>query len=171
MMMSLGLFIFTLPTVVYQELAHKRDVRFAFNERVGAADAVQFIGPGIEEIDLSGVTAHGINHPNASFAILNQMMQAGKDQPLVDGLGNVYGNYVIQSIELSKTSFRKFGQAKRTEWELSLRRVDNPGGAIRNILLDKALEALGNPEKMLANKLSIASLTAKLPVPLPGLKF
>lgn len=171
MMMSFGLFIFTLPTVVYQELSHTRDVRFAFNERVGAADAVQFIGPGIEEIMLSGVTAHGINHPNASFALLNQIMQAGEDQPLIDGLGNVFGNYILQSIDLTKSSFRKFGQARRTEWELPLRRVDNPGGAIRNAILDKALETLGNPEKMLANKLSIASLAATLPVPLPGLKF
>lgn len=171
MMMSFGLFIFTLPTVVYQELAHKRDVRFAFNERVGAPDAVQFVGPGIEEINLSGFTAHGINHPNASFALLNQIMQEGKDQPLIDGLGNVYGNYILLSIDLTKTSFRKFGQANRTEWDISLRRADNPGGAIRNAILDKALDALGNPEKMLANKLSIASLAATLPVPLPGIRF
>lgn len=171
MMMSFGLFIFTLPTVVYQELAHKRDMRFAFNARIGAPDAVQFIGPGIEEISLSGVTAHGINHPNASFALLNTIMQAGKDQPLIDGLGNVFGNYILQSIDLNKSSFRKFGQAKRTEWELSLRRADNPGGAIRNAVLDQALEALGNPERMIANRLSIASLAPTLPVPLPGLKF
>ena len=46
MQMSLGLFIFTLPTVVFQDMKHKRDVRYARNERVGNIDSFQFVGPG-----------------------------------------------------------------------------------------------------------------------------
>jgi uncharacterized protein len=171
MMMSIGLFIFSLPTVVYQDLSHKRDVRHAWNERVGAGDAVQFVGPGEEVISLKGVTAYGINHASASFAVLNKMMQTGKAFPLIDGLGNVFGLYVIESLDLSKTSFQKFGQARRTEWTMELRRADTPGANIRNVLLDKARALLKNPVKMLANKLSIASLTKKLPIKLPGLKL
>jgi uncharacterized protein len=171
MMMSLGLFLFTLPTIVFQELSHKRDVRHAWNERVGAADAVQFLGPGTETISLKGVTAYGINHPKASYAILNKMMQTGKAFPLIDGLGNVFGHYVIESLDVSKSVFQKFGQARRSEFTLELRRADNPGGPVRNILLDKALGALKNPLKMVANKLSIASLTKKIPIKLPGIKL
>ena len=172
MMMSLGLFLFTLPTIVYQDLSHKRDVRHAWNERIGAADAVQFIGPGAETISLSGVTAHGLNHPNASFAILNRMMQTGKAYPMIDGLGNVFGNYVIQSIDLKKSIFQRAGQARRNEFSIDLRRADNPGKSINNLILDKALSALANPQKLIASKLSIASLTKTLAkIKLPGLKI
>lgn len=171
MMMSLGRFVFTLPTVVFDQLSHSRDVRFAFNERIGAADAVQFVGPGVEEISLTGVTAHGINNPKISFSLLNQMMQSGDDHPLIDGLGNVFGNYIILSLQLDKTVFNRFGQARRTSWDISLRRADNPGAPIRNLILDKALKAVGNPEKLGSNALSIASLAARIPVPLPGLRL
>lgn len=168
MMMSLGLFIFALPTIVYQDLTHKMDVRFAANERVGNPDAVQFLGPGSETMTLSGVTADGINHPNASFALLRAMMAGGAPHPLVDGIGNVFGLYVIESIDRKKTLFTRAGQARRTEWTIELNRVDNPGGRVRNVLLDAALDRLGHPEKMIADKLSLASLPG---VVLPGLKL
>lgn len=169
MMMSLGLFIFSLPTVVFQELSHKREVRFAENERIGAPDAFQFIGPGPETITLNGVTAYGINHASASFAVLNRMLQSGRAHTLIDGLGNVYGQYIIRSLDLKKSSFRKFGQAKRTEWSMQLTRVDNPGGAIGNPLLDAAYRILKNPAKMIASKLSVASLSKKLKIKIPGI--
>jgi uncharacterized protein len=166
MMMSLGLFLFTLPTIVYQDLSHKIDVRFARGERIGAPDAFQFIGPGDETISLSGVTAHGINHPNASFALLRTLMREGKALPLIDGLGNMFGMYIIENIDRKKSNFRKFGQARTTDWAIDLQRVDNPGGEVRNIILDKALGALDDPQAMALNKLSIASLPG---VTLPGL--
>lgn len=170
MQMSLGLFIFSLPTVVFQELEHKREVRHAWNERVGAGDAVQFVGPGAETISLKGVTAHGITHARVSFSILNKMMQSGKDFPLIDGLGNIFGRYVIQSFDVNKSNFAKHGQARNHSYTLNLRRTENPGGAVRNIVLDKALAAVKKPLKMITNRLSIASLKDKIPK-LPGLKL
>jgi uncharacterized protein len=171
MQMSLGLFMFSLPTIVFQDLKHKRDVRYAANERIGNPDAWQFIGPGRESISLSGNTAHGINRPSLSYALLNRMMQAGKAYPLIDGLGNVYGQYIILSIDTGKGNFRKFGQPIKTDFTIELQRVDNPGGAIRNVILDAALDRLRSPLKMIANKLSIASLGPKVRSELKGLKL
>jgi uncharacterized protein len=171
MQMSLGLFIFSLPTVVFQGLEHKRDVRHAWNERVGAGDAVQFVGPGTETISLKGVTAHGITHARLSFSILNKMMQSGKDFPLIDGLGNVYGNYVIQSLDISKSNFAKFGQARNHEFTIDLRRANNPGAPIRNAVLDAAQNLLKDPLRRFTDRLSIASLKKKIPIKLPGIKL
>lgn len=151
MMMSLGMFLFSLPTVVYQNLEHRRDVRFAQNERFGTNDAWQFIGPGGESITLNGVTAYGINHASSSMAILNRMMQSGEAFPLIDGLGNMFGEYILLSLDQKKTVFRKFGQARRTEWSLGLQRVDDPGGSIGNAILDKLLDAAGNPQNDIAD--------------------
>jgi uncharacterized protein len=169
MQMSLGLFLFVLPTVVFQDMKHKRDVRHARNERVGNIDAFQFVGPGEESITLSGNTAYGINHASASYAVLNRMMQTGKAWPLIDGLGNVYGQYIIQSLDISKSGFRKFGQARQSDFTIDLQRVDNPGGSIGNALLDAVNKRLGDPIGMVKDKLSIASLSKVLPIKLPGI--
>lgn len=154
-MMSLGFFVFSLPTLPFQKMAHKRDVRFAVNERVGAADAWQFVGPGSERITLSGVSAYGITNARASSAMLNRLMQDGRALPLIDGLGNVFGDYVLTSFDLDKTIYQKFGQARRVAWTLELHRVDDPGGAIRNPLLDRALEMAGDVAGQAANRFSI----------------
>ena len=163
MQMSLGLFIFMLPTIGFRALKHKRDVRYAANERIGAPDAWQWIGPGEERISLSGDTAYGINHPSLSYSLLNKMMQAGRSYPLIDGLGNVYGQYIILNLDVDKTGFRKFGQARKTDFTIDLQRVDNPGGAIRNPLMDAVMDKVGDVAGMVADKLSIASLPIKLP--------
>ena len=154
-MMSFGDFSFRLPSIVYQELSHKRSARFATNPRVGAGDAWQFVGPGPEVISLSGVTAWGINRASASYARLNGLMQQGVEQALVDGLGNVFGQYVLLSVDISKENFTKLGQAKRTEFTLELERVDNPGGAIENVILE---ELEGKIEDVTGSRFSIASL-------------
>lgn len=147
MMMSLGLFLFTLPTIVYQQLEHRRDVRFAQNPRLGRPDAWQFVGPGEEAILLTGVTAYRVTNASASSAILNRMMQTGKPWPLIDGLGNMFGEYVILNFDRKSSVYRKFGQAQKMEWSLELQRTDDPGGAIGNIVIDGLLDAVGAPVK------------------------
>lgn len=172
MMMSLGMFIFSLPTIVYQDLSHKRDVQHSFTPRIGHSDAVQFIGPGTETITLTGVTAYGINHASASYAALNRMMQTGEAWPLVDGLGNMFGQYIIRSIDLKKNNFQKFGQARNSGFTIELTRADDPGASIGNPALDRARQIIGNGAALLSNKLSIASLTGKVAsLKLPGIKF
>ena len=154
-MMSLGDFGFRLPTVVYQQFSHKRSARFATNPRLGAGDAFQFVGPGPEAISLSGVTAWGINRASASYARLNGMMQEGRAHSLVDGLGNVFGQYVILSLDVERETFTKLGQARRSEFSLELERTDNPGGAIGNSFLDALDSAIANRT---GNRFSIGSL-------------
>ncbi|MFV0645188.1 MAG: phage tail protein [Sphingomonadaceae bacterium] len=154
-MMSLGYFLFTLQSLPFQKMAHKRDVRFANNERFGAADAWQFIGPGQEAISLSGVSAYGITSAKASSARLNSMMQDGRALPLIDGLGNLFGQYILTSFDLDKTVYQKFGQARRVAWTLELQRVDDPGASIGNVLLDKAMSMARDLTGLKNNPLSI----------------
>jgi uncharacterized protein len=140
MMMSIGLFVFSLPTIVYQDLQHKMGAKFAIADRVGARDAVQYIGPGAETITLSGSTADGINDPETSFDQLVGMMESGQGWPLVDGLGRVYGDFIIEQLDRKKTIFDSNGQPKKTEFGIDLRRVDDgatssPTGSIANGLL------------------------------------
>uniref|UniRef100_UPI001BD36111 phage tail protein n=1 Tax=Sodalis sp. dw_96 TaxID=2719794 RepID=UPI001BD36111 len=55
MMMTLGLFVFTLKTVPYQNLNRATEYRWPTNSRVGLPPAAQFLGPGNDHITLSGI--------------------------------------------------------------------------------------------------------------------
>lgn len=158
MMMSLGEFVFTLPTLVYQQLSHRLDVRHARNERIGAPDAIQFIGPGEEVISLSGVTADGISNGDAAFAQLRSMMASGEGWPMIDGLGTMFGIYIIESLDRRHGMFRAFGQPRTTEFTIDLRRTDNPGGRVGNAALNDAEARLADEEARAADENSIASL-------------
>ncbi len=46
MLMSLGLFPFSLPTLAHDELSRRTAWRHATASRIGARDATQYVGPG-----------------------------------------------------------------------------------------------------------------------------
>ncbi|WP_170997844.1 phage tail protein, partial [Escherichia coli] len=55
MMMVLGLYVFMLRTVPYQELQYQRSWRHAENSRVNRRPSTQFLGPDNDMLTLSGV--------------------------------------------------------------------------------------------------------------------
>ncbi len=55
MMMVLGLYVFMLRTVPYQELQYQRSWRHAANSRVNRRPSTQFLGPDNDPLTLSGV--------------------------------------------------------------------------------------------------------------------
>ncbi|MBH9537912.1 phage tail protein [Novosphingopyxis sp. YJ-S2-01] len=162
MLMSLGLYFFSISSLAHQDIVHRRSVRFARNERIGAPDAWQFLGPGPEVITLSGTTAFGVGAPEGGLATLNRMMQEGAAQPLVDGLGNVFGRYAILALDTKKTVLDRFGQARRNEWAMDLERVDDPGAAIGNLLFDKLAGAAPGLASLKGDALSIARIAKGL---------
>ena len=54
MMMVLGLYVFMLRTVPYQELLYQRSWRHAANSRVNRRPSTQFLGPDNDMLTLSG---------------------------------------------------------------------------------------------------------------------
>ena len=122
-MMCLGLFVFSLPTLVFQQLEHQMAWRHASNERVGARAASQFLGVGEETIALTGQILPGFGKRLALDA-LRAMANTGAGYVLVDGLGRVYGRFVITDLRQTGTVFNQLGQPARIEFSISLRRVD-----------------------------------------------
>jgi phage protein U len=129
MMMTLGTFVFSLPTLAYQQFQRQMAWRHASSERITARPANQFLGPGEETIELSGVIAPQITGKVVSLDVLQAMADAGEPMPLVEGTGRVYGAYVILSLNTTRTLFFKDGAARRIDFNLSLRRVDAPAQA------------------------------------------
>ena len=59
MMMVLGLYVFMLRTVPYQELQYQRSWRHAANSRVNRRPSTQFLGPENDMLTLSVVAGTG----------------------------------------------------------------------------------------------------------------
>jgi phage protein U len=134
MMMTLGFFVFSLTTAAYQDFKRQSAWRHPANSRVGLIPARQFIGKGDDTINLDGLLVPELVGDLLSLDALRSMADTGKAWPLIEGTGKIYGLYVIESLSEGKTLFFRDGAPRRTEFQLTLQRVD-----------DNRLEMLGNP--------------------------
>ncbi|MCC8381783.1 phage tail protein [Xenorhabdus sp. PB30.3] len=125
MMAALGLFVFMLKTTPYQSFQHKQSWRHAFNSRVGARPAWQFVGPDNDTVTLSGDLYPELTGGSLSLIALKLMADSGKAWSLIDGSGAIYGMFVIESIDQTKTEFMSGGAPRKISFTLTLRRVDN----------------------------------------------
>ncbi|RRV04425.1 phage tail protein [Pseudomonas sp. v388] len=125
MMLALGMFVFSLHTAAYQEMQRQTDWRHPSSSRVGAAPARQFIGRGEDAITLPGVILPELAGSALSLDALRLMADTGKAWPLVEGTGRIYGLWVIESLSETRTLFFRDGTARRVEFSLSLKRIDD----------------------------------------------
>jgi phage protein U len=136
MMMALGLFVFSLSTLPYQELQHRRGWRYASNSRVGKHPARQFVGPDEEGITLSGVLLPEFTGGDLSLAILDEMASQGTAWPLIEGTGHIYGMFTVDRLDTTRTFFFADGAARRIEFTIALTRAndDDPLGIITDVI-------------------------------------
>lgn len=124
MMAALGLFVFMLKTTPYQSLQHQQSWRYGFNNRIGARPAFQFLGPNNDTITLSGSLYPEITGGRLSLLALQLMAESGKAWSFLDGHGTIYGMFIIESIDQTKTEFFVDGAARKIDFTVTLRRVD-----------------------------------------------
>ena len=55
---------------------------------------------------------------------VSTMAYTGLAWPLIDGVGSIYGMYVITGLQETHQEFDRYGKAKKIEFTLSLQRVD-----------------------------------------------
>lgn len=124
MMMTLGFFVFSRLTVPYQASQHDMVWRHPTNSRVGARPSAQFLGVGDETLTLSGVLMPEITGGELSLEALRKMADTGKAYPLIEGRGTVTGFFVIEKISRGRIEFFSDGAARRIEFTIELKRVD-----------------------------------------------
>ncbi|WP_272971632.1 phage tail protein [Comamonas terrigena] len=123
-MLCLGLFVFSLDTLSYQELQRRTAWKHPTQSLVGARDASQFLGAGEDTITLTGSMVPEFAGDVASLDELRRMGNTGNAWVLVEGTGTVYGAFVITDLQETKSMFYVDGTARKIEFTLSLRRVD-----------------------------------------------
>ncbi len=125
MMAALGLFVFGLHTVPYQQLSRQTQWRHPANARVGRRPARQFVGPGDDTITLSGTLYPEITGGKVSLALLREMAATGKAWPLIEGNGTFHGLFVIDDLAETGSVFFPDGAARKIDFSLKLIRVDD----------------------------------------------
>ncbi len=125
MLATLGDFIFEISTAPYQQLQRATQWRWSSNDRVGQRAASQYLGPGEDAITLTGSLVPEITGGNVNLHRLRAMANSGEYWGLIDGQGYYYGQYRIDSINETRENMMDNGQAKKTEFSISLQRVDN----------------------------------------------
>ncbi|TPG77331.1 phage tail protein [Pseudomonas arsenicoxydans] len=140
MMMSLGMFIFSLETLAYQELQRQTEWRHGSTSRIGTNPARQFLGRGEDSISMPGILLPALAGTPLSLDTLRAMADTGKAWPLIEGTGRILGIWVIENISETKTLFFQDGAARRIEFTIALKRIDDG----RVDLLGAAVSTAGN---------------------------
>ncbi len=140
MMMALGMFVFSLETLAYQEFQRQTEWRHGSTSRIGTNPARQYLGRGDDSITLPGVLLPALAGSQLSLDALRTMADTGKAWPLVEGTGKIYGTWIIESLSETRTLFFRDGQARRIEFTLTLKRIDDG----RVDLLGSAISTAGN---------------------------
>ena len=125
MMMALGLFVFGLRTVPYQQLQRSMSWRHPSVSRIGARPARQFVGPGDDTITLSGTLYPEITGGKITLEALKAMAADGRAWPLIEGTGLFYGLFVIEDISQTDSAFFPDGAPRKIEFTLRLARTDD----------------------------------------------
>lgn len=112
-------------------------------------------------LTLSGVLMPEVTGGRLSLLALEQMAEQGKAWPLIEGSGTIYGMYVIEGLNQTKTEFFRDGMPRRIEFTLSLKRVDESLSDMfgdlstqLNNLQDTATSALSDISKTVGGLLS-----------------
>lgn len=124
MLMIFGLFVFALETAPFDKMRHQTEWRWACNDRVGTHPAYQFLGRGGDRITLEGTLMPEYSGGPVSLDMLRTMAEAGKPYLLIGGTGRVYGYWIAESIDETRSMLLRDGQAQKITFSLRLVRYD-----------------------------------------------
>jgi phage protein U len=144
-MMILGMFVFSINTTAFDNLKRSTAWRHASTTRIGARAAHQFLGVDEETITIAGTTYMEIAATGrVSLEALEAMANTGKRYTLIGGDFKIYGDYVIESLETTRTEFFPDGAARKIEFTLQLKRVDDKSGFVMGLLSSIASKVLNS---------------------------
>lgn len=125
MLLALGMFVFGMDSLVYNQIQRRRSWRHPTNDRVGARPAGQFAGPGEDVITLPGVLAPGLTGRREALDELASMADLGEAHTLVDGDGEHFGAYVITDLDETRRHITIDSQPRLIDFTLTLKRMDD----------------------------------------------
>jgi uncharacterized protein len=123
-LMTLGLFIFGMDTIPYQDLQRRMSWRHEESDRFGLRPAAQFAGPGEDIVTIGALIVPEVAGDYGAISRLIEMANTGDNWPLMDGLGRVLGHYRIEAIDTGHVGIMAGGLPRGQNFTMDLRRVD-----------------------------------------------
>ena len=113
---------FSRDTAAYQGRNRTTSYRWAKQERLTKDPTLQFVGPGDDTLQLSGVIYPHYKGGLAQVELMRQ--EAGQGAPfiLMEGTGQFFGKFVIESVKENQEHFTTEGVPKKISFTLDLRK-------------------------------------------------
>lgn len=124
-LMTLGMFLFGMDSIPYQDLQRRMSWRHEDSDRFGRRAASQFAGPGEDAITIAGLIVPEVAGNYASIDLLIAMADTGDNWPLIDGAGFVLGQYRIEAIDQAHKGVMAGGIPRAIDFSMDLKRVDD----------------------------------------------
>lgn len=123
-LLTLGLFVFGMDTMAYDELTRRRAWRHAETERMGARAAAQYVGPGEDVVTIAGTLVPEIAGKFSAIDRIVEMADTGDSWPLMDGTGAILGTYRIETMEVQHIVIMAGGIPRIVDFSIDLKRMD-----------------------------------------------
>lgn len=121
-MMILGRYSFGLNTAAFQELNRNTEWRWGSQDVFEALPVLQFTGLGKDSITLPGTIYPEYWGGTGQLDQLRALAGLAKPQTLIDGRGNVLGEFVITGVQERQSVFAQAGVARKQEFTITLER-------------------------------------------------
>lgn len=119
-MMMLGPFLFSAGSAAPQRATHSSRYTWASQERLGKRPLLQYTGPGEERLGIDGTVYPEWKGGLYQMTLVRALAEQGEPQLLVDGLGMVWGMWVIHQVEQTGSVLDGKGAPRRIEFRVSL---------------------------------------------------
>lgn len=119
-LLMLGGFKFSLNTAVFTEMRRLTSWRWPAQERVGQRDALQSTGEGEDTITLPGVIYPDFKGGPRQLDDLRAIGAAQKPVRLIGASGEIYGMWVVKSVEETASNFKLDGSPRKQEFNVQI---------------------------------------------------
>ncbi|MDM5178528.1 phage tail protein [Massilia sp. DJPM01] len=127
-MMKLGPYSFGLQTAAYQEFQRSTAYTWAAQARFGKLNTLQPTGPGEDAFTLTGLIFPEHFGGTGQLDAMRALAELQKPQALIDGRGNMLGQWVIESIDETGSIFAARGVARKQDFSIKLKRAPEDSG-------------------------------------------
>lgn len=124
-MMILGQYAFGLNTAAFQELNRSTEWRWPSQDVFDALPALQFTGYGPDTITLPGIIFPEYWGGTGQVDQLRALGDQARPHTLIDGRGNVLGEFVVTGVQERQSVFGAAGVARRQEFTVTLQRYNS----------------------------------------------
>lgn len=129
-MMMLGPYQFGLDTAAFQEINRNTEWRWPAQDVFESRPVLQFTGWGEDTLSLPGVVFPEYWGGTTQLDDLRALGDTGEPLILIDGRGNVLGQWVITGVSERGSVFAQAGVARRQEFTVNLKRYHDDGDIV-----------------------------------------